>query len=174
MDDNPRRDCSCSDCRSLAGRSGPTQVLLFDPHGQGHFASVENNHTEFVDVVAFTVTERRMIVDGNASTVPPGPVEDFGLLDCRDGKAVASRLRVLVSMEGEAGYEIEEFVELTEGDCGDGGAPCFTSRLLDGRGLLLKRGGEDPPRQAYIYEPDEVLELCAREVGKGLDRPREG
>lgn len=114
---------------------GPGQDAQTERSGEVHIASVENNHTERVEVAVFTVTDTEAKVDGNASTVPPGTEEDFGLLDCRDGEFVADRLRILVSTDGEPGYEIERLVELEEGDCGPGGR---IFRLgMDGEGHLF-------------------------------------
>lgn len=108
--------------------------------GQVHIASVENNHTERVQVVVFTVTEDEAMVDGNASSVMVGDEEDFGLLNCRDGDRVASHLRVQVNTDGEPGYEIEESVELGEWDCGDGDRTEFMLILNGGDNFSVGRG----------------------------------
>lgn len=69
----------------------------------------------------FTVTAEEVMVEGNASTLPPGTEQGYGLLACSAEGYQANRLRIQASTDGEPGYEIERFVELEEGDCQPGG-----------------------------------------------------
>lgn len=119
----------------------PGQDAQTERSGELHIASVENNHTERVEVAVFTVTDTEAKVDGNASTVLPGSEEDFGLLDCRDGEFVADRLRVLGSTDGEAGWEIERFVELEDGDCRPASVQAFTIAVDKAESLVIERAG---------------------------------
>jgi hypothetical protein len=124
---------------------GPIDDPQPNRSGQVHIASVENNHTERVMIVIFTVDEERRIVDGNASTLPPSVENDYGLLDCRDGDQVANRLRILANTDGEPRYEIEEFVELEEGDCGERGGGLYTLRIEQEARLNISESGQRSP-----------------------------
>jgi hypothetical protein len=120
--------------------------------GAVDIASVEHGHDRKTKVVVFTVTEHEMMVDGNASTLPPGVEMSFGLLAYQDSQAVASQLRIQLITDGEPGYQIERFVELEEGDCAEGGGAAFGLTVQRGGNLTVAQSGES----ARPFQPRDV------------------